>query len=86
MKKNYLKRETESTIVAAADQTLCASQIRNVVYGENSHSICFVCDIADETVAQFLPECSKLSDRVQASETWQHCQNDTLETIWKMGI
>ena len=57
-----------------------------MVYGENNHSICFLCDIADETVTQFLSECSKLSDRVQASETWQHCQNDTLETIWKMGI
>ena len=35
LKKSYLKKETESTIVAAQDQALCTRNLRNVVYGEN---------------------------------------------------
>ena len=50
LKKGYLKKETESTIVAAQDQALCTRNLRNVVYGENVQSICRVCGAADKTV------------------------------------
>ena len=51
MKRGYLKKETESTIVAAQDQALCT---RNVVYGENVQSVCRVFGAADETVAHIV--------------------------------
>ena len=53
LKKSYLKKETESTIVAAQDQALCIRNLRNAFYRENLESICPVCGAADETVAQF---------------------------------
>ena len=40
LKKGYLKKETESTIVASQDQALITRNMRNVVYGENVQSIC----------------------------------------------
>ena len=60
LKKSYLKKEAESTIVAAQDQTLCTKNMRNVVYVETVQSICRVCGAADETVADIVSECSKL--------------------------
>ena len=60
LKKGYLKKETESTIVALQDQALCTRNLRNAVYGENVESICRVCGAADETVAHIVSECSKL--------------------------
>ena len=63
LKKGYLKKETESTIVAAEDQVLCTRNLRNVVYRENFQSICRVCGAADETVAHIVSECSKLAQK-----------------------
>ena len=68
LKKVYLKKETESTIVAAQDQALRTRYFRNAVYRENVESICRVCGAADETVAHIVSECSKLAG-VQTSET-----------------
>ena len=53
VKEVLLKKKTESTIVAAQDQTLHTSNMRNAVYGENVQSICHVCRIAVETVALY---------------------------------
>ena len=50
LKKGYLKKETESTIVAAQDQALCTRNMGKVVYGENIQSICCACGAADEAV------------------------------------
>ena len=63
MKKGYLKKETESTIVAAQDQALCTRNLRNAVYGENVESICRVCGAANEIVAHIVSECSKLAQK-----------------------
>ena len=63
MNKGYLKKETESTIVAAQDQVLCTGNMRNVVYGENVRLICRVCGAADEAVAHIVSECSKLAQK-----------------------
>ena len=61
LKKGYLKKETESAIVAAQDQALRIRNLRSVVYGENVQSICRECGAADETVARIVSECSKLA-------------------------
>ena len=63
MKKGYLKKKNESTIVVAQDQALCTTNLRNAVYGENVESICRVCGAADETVAHIVSECSKLAQK-----------------------
>ena len=63
MKKGCLKKETESTIVAAQGQALCTRNLRNVVYGENVESICRVYGAADETAAHIVSECSKLTQK-----------------------
>ena len=83
LKKGYLKKETESTIVAAQDQALCTRNLRNAVYGENVESICRVCGAADETVAHIVSECSKLAqkeykqvrhDKVAKMFHWKLCE------------
>ena len=63
MKKGYLKKETENTIITAQDQALCTRNSRNVVYGENVQSIFRVCGTADETIAHIVSECSKLAQK-----------------------
>ena len=63
MKKGYLKKETESTIVEAQDQALCTRNLRNAVYRENLESICRVFATADEAVAHIVSECSKLGQK-----------------------
>ena len=81
LKRDYLKKETESTIVAAQVQVLNSRNIRNVVYGENVQFICRVCGVANETVAQIVSEYSKL---VQNECTQvRHC-NVTKMLHWKL--
>ena len=81
MKKGYLKKETESTIVAAQDQALCTRNLRNAVYGENVESICRVCGAADETVAHIVSECSKL-----AQKEYKQVRHDSVAKMlhWKL--
>ena len=63
LRKSYLQKETENTIVAAQDQALCTKNVRNVVYAENVQSICLVCDAADETVAHIVSENSNVAQK-----------------------
>ena len=42
LKKVYLRKETESTIIAAQDQALCKRNMRKTGYGENVDSTCRV--------------------------------------------
>ena len=63
LRKSYLEKETENTIVAAQDQALCTKNVRNVVYAENVQSICLACDAADETVAHIVSENSKVAQK-----------------------
>ena len=81
LKKVYLKKETESTIVAAQDQALCTRNLRNAVYGENVESICRVCGAADETVAHIVSECSKL-----AQKEYKQVRHDNVAKMlhWKL--
>ena len=79
MKKDSLKKETESTIVAAQDQALCTRNLRNVVYGENTQSVCRVCGAADET--HIVSECSKL-----AQNEYKQVRHDNVAKMlhWKL--
>ena len=81
LKKGYLKKETESIIVAAQDQALCRRNMRKTVYGENIDSICRVCDSADETVAHIVAECQKL-----ARKEYKQVRHDNVAKVihWKL--
>ena len=83
MKKCYLKKETESAIVAAQDQALCTRNLRNLLDQENVQPICRACGAADETVAHIVSECSKLvqkeykqvrHDNVAKMLHWKLCE------------
>ena len=73
LKKDHLKKEIESTIVAAQDQALCTRNMRSVVYVLNVQSICGVCGPANETFAHIVSECSKLAQK-EYKQTWQRCR------------
>ena len=81
LKKVYLKKETESIIVAAQDQALRTRYFRNAVYRENVESICRVCGAADETVAHIVSECSKL-----AQKEYKQVRHDNIAKMlhWKL--
>ena len=81
LKKGYLKKEMESTIVAAQDQALYTRNLRNVVYRENVQSISRVCGAADETVVHIVSECSK-----QVQKEYKQVRHDNVAKMlhWKL--
>ena len=82
LKNGYLKKETESTVIAAQDQALCTRNMRKTVYGENVDSTCRVCGSAHETVAHVVPECQKL-----AQKEYKQVRHDNIVKVirWKLG-
>ena len=81
LRKCYLKKETESTIIAAQDQALCTRNTRKNVYGEDIDYKCRVCGTADEAVAHIVSECPKLS-QTDFKKIWHG--NVTRVTHWKL--
>ena len=81
LKKGYVKKETEFSIVAAHDQALYTRNMRNVIYGENVQPICRVRGAADETVAHIVSECSTL-----AQKEYKQVRHDNVAKIthWKL--
>jgi len=81
LRKGYLKKETESTIIAAQDQALCTRNLRKQVYGEDIDSSCRVCGAAEETVAHIVSECQKL-----AQKEYKEVRHDNLAKVihWKL--
>ena len=63
LKKGFLKKETESTIIAARDKALCTNSIRKLVYGEDVSPLCRMCGTEGETVAHIVSECPKLAQK-----------------------
>ena len=81
LKKGYLKKETENTIIAAQDQALCTENMRKTVYGENVDSTCRVSGSANETVAHIAAECQKL-----AQKKYKQVRHDNVAKVikWKL--
>ena len=81
LKKGYLKKETESTIIAAQDQALCTNNMRKVVYGEDVSPLCRMCGMEDETVAHVVSECPKL-----AQKEYKNLRHDNVAKVihWKL--
>jgi len=72
LKKGALKKETESTIIAAQDQAITTNNIRKIIYKENVSSLCRMCGKYDETIAHITSECPKLAQNEY--KTWRHDQ------------
>lgn len=81
LRKGYLKRETESTIIAAQDQALRTRNLRKSVYGEDIDPSCRVCGAAEETVAHIVSECQKL-----AQKEYKEIRHDNVAKVihWKL--
>ena len=83
LKNGFLRKETESTILAAQDQALCTRNMRKNAYCEDIDSKCRVCGMADETVSHIVSECPKLTqtdnkkirhDNVTRAIHWKLCE------------
>ena len=72
MKKGFLKKETESTIVAAQDQAISTNSIRKHVFGEDVSPQCRLCGKFEETIAHIVSECPKLAQAEY--KKWRHDQ------------
>ena len=81
MKRGSLKRETESLIIAAQDQTL-RSNHRKAKVEKSTISMCRLCKEKEETVSHIVSECSKITqteykkrhDRVATTIHWALCK------------
>ena len=81
LRKGYLKKETESTIIAAQDQALCTRSLRKRVYGEDIDPSCRLCGAAEETVSHIVSECQKL-----AQKEYKEIRHDNVAKVihWKL--
>ena len=61
LRDGTLKRETESFIMAAQEQTLRTNLVKAKIDKSQEDSECRMCGKADESIRHFLSECSKLS-------------------------
>ena len=60
----YLKKETESLLMAAQDQTLAITAYRATILKQQDSMKCRMCTGRDETVMRNLSECLNLVDTV----------------------
>ena len=72
LKKGHLKKETESTIVAAQDQAIRTNNIRKHIHKEDISSMCRMCGKFDETIAHIVAECPTLAQNEY--KKWRHDQ------------
>ena len=61
LRKGSLKKETESTIIAAQDQAITTNNIRKVIFKEDVSPLCRMCGKFNETIAPITSECPSLA-------------------------
>ena len=61
LQNGYLKRETESLIVAAQNQSIRTSLVKAKIDKSQGDSLCRVCRIVDESMDHIVSGCSKLA-------------------------
>ena len=82
LKTGYLKKGTESLLMAAQDQALATRNYKVNILKERGTKMCRMCDERDETVMHILSECSKLAqteykkrhDKVATMVHWELCK------------
>ena len=63
LRKGNLKRETESLLIAAQDNTIRTNHIKARIDKTQQNSKCRLCSDRDETINHILSECSKLAQK-----------------------
>jgi len=61
LKSGDLKRETESTIVAAQDQAISTNYFKNKIFKEEIESKCRLCKQREETIDHLTSGCTILA-------------------------
>ena len=83
LKKGYLKKETEGTILAAQDQAIRTRWVQRHIDKKDIPSDCRMCGEKEETVAHITSECRQLAqneykkcrhDKVAACLHWNMCK------------
>ena len=63
LRKGSLKRETESLLIAAQDNTIGTNHIKARIDKTQQNSKCRLCGDRDETINHIISECSKLAQK-----------------------
>ena len=63
LRKRNLKRETESLLIAAQDNTMRTNHIKVGIDTTQQNSKCWLCGDRDETINRIISECSKLAQK-----------------------
>ena len=74
-----LKRETESLIVAAQNQSIRTNLVKAKIDKSQGNSLCRVCRKVDESIDHILSGCSKLAQREYNRRHDNLGKNSTLE-------
>ena len=91
LRKGYLKRETESLLIAAQDNALRTNHIKARIDKTQQNSKCRLCSDRDETINHIKSECSKLAqkeykvrnDWVGKEIHWEMCRKFKFDHINK---
>ena len=83
LRKRNLKRETESLLIAAQNNTIRTNHIKVRIDKTQQNTKCRLCGDRDETINHIISECSKLAqkeykarnDEVGNSIYWEMCKN-----------
>ena len=71
LRKGNFKRETESLLKAAQDNTIRTNQIKARIDKTQQNSKCRLCGDRDETINHIISECSKLAQQeYKAGHDW----------------
>ena len=68
--RGTLKKETESTIIAAQDQAIATNNMRREIFKENISPLCRLCGKSNETISHITSECPTLAQNQY--KCWRH--------------
>ena len=63
LRKGNLKRESESLLIVAQNNTIRTKHIKARIDKTQQNSRCWLCDERDETINHLISECSKLAQK-----------------------
>ena len=86
LRKENLKRETESLLIAVQDNAIRTNHIKARIDKTQQNSKCRLCGDRDETINHIISECSKLTQKeYKARHNWVG-QGDLLGNVQEISI
>ena len=80
LRKENLKRETESFLIAAQDNAIRTNHIKARIDKTQQNSKCRLCGDRNETINHIISECSKLAQKgYKARHDWEMCRKFQLD-------